>query len=196
MSAIAIIPARGGSTRLPGKNKRDFEGAPIIGRSIITALASGLFDQVFVSTDDPEIAEIAMHYDAVAMYRPKADCENAVGTQWVIGNCVATLNIQSPTLVCGIYPCAPLMIEDDLQRAHRILIEQGYFRFAMSVGGEPLRDAGAFYFGRAEAFTAKEALITSRTAMVFIPEVRVCDINTQKDWDMAVQKYRAIKTEK
>ena len=64
MSAVAIITARGGSKRIPGKNKKDFLGKPIICYSIEAALESGIFDEVMVSTDDEEIAEIARNAGA------------------------------------------------------------------------------------------------------------------------------------
>lgn len=62
MKNIAIIPARGGSKRIPRKNIRPFLGKPIIAYSIEAALQSGLFDEVMVSTDDEEIAEVACRY--------------------------------------------------------------------------------------------------------------------------------------
>ena len=64
MSTIAIIPARGGSKRIPRKNIRPFLGKPIMAYSIETALQSGLFDEVMVSTDDAEIADLARQYGA------------------------------------------------------------------------------------------------------------------------------------
>ena len=64
MGSIAIIPARGGSKRIPRKNIKDFFGRPIVSYPIIAAINSELFDQVIVSTDDKEIADIAMKYGA------------------------------------------------------------------------------------------------------------------------------------
>ena len=64
MSCIAIITARGGSKRIPGKNIRDFCGKPIIAYSIEAAKGAGIFDEVMVSTDDQEIADISRKYGA------------------------------------------------------------------------------------------------------------------------------------
>ena len=64
MPNIAIIPARGGSKRIPYKNIKDFNGSPIIAYSIRVAIESNLFDEVMVSTDDEEIADIAIKYGA------------------------------------------------------------------------------------------------------------------------------------
>ena len=78
MSNVAIIPARGGSKRIPGKNIRPFAGKPIIGYSIETALESGLFDRVIVSTDDEEIAEISRKFGAeVPFMRPAELAQDA-----------------------------------------------------------------------------------------------------------------------
>ena len=76
--SIAIIPAKGRSRRLPGKNIRDFYGHPIISYPIRAALESGLFDTVMVSTDDPEIAEISRNYGAeVPFFRSAETCSDA-----------------------------------------------------------------------------------------------------------------------
>ncbi|EJF09715.1 pseudaminic acid cytidylyltransferase [Pontibacter sp. BAB1700] len=76
MSNVAIIPARGGSKRIPRKNIRDFLGKPIIAYSIETALASGLFDKVMVSTDDEEIAAVAVKYGAEVPFFRSSDNSN------------------------------------------------------------------------------------------------------------------------
>ncbi len=79
--AIAIIPARGASKRIPRKNIKEFCGKPIIAYSIETALQSGLFDQVIVSTDDEEIADVAREYGAdVPFMRPDELSDDFVGT--------------------------------------------------------------------------------------------------------------------
>ena len=85
MSAIAIIPARGGSKRIPNKNIRLFAGRPIISYSIQAALDSRLFDRVIVSTDSPQISEIATQYGAeVPFLRPSELADDETGTASVI----------------------------------------------------------------------------------------------------------------
>ena len=85
MSCVAIIPARGGSKRIPRKNLKPFDGVPMIVRSIRTALDSRLFDQVVVSTDDEEIAEVARAHGAqVPFMRPAALADDFTGTAAVI----------------------------------------------------------------------------------------------------------------
>ena len=75
MKNIAIIPARGGSKRIPRKNIRPFLGKPVIAYSIAAALQSGLFDEVMVSTDDEEIAEVARQYGAKVPFMRSATTE-------------------------------------------------------------------------------------------------------------------------
>lgn len=85
MKNIAIIPARGGSKRIPRKNIKPFMGKPIIAYSIEAALQSGLFDEVMVSTDDEEIAEIACKYGAQVPFMRSAEMSNDyAGTDDVI----------------------------------------------------------------------------------------------------------------
>ncbi|MCP4497948.1 MAG: pseudaminic acid cytidylyltransferase, partial [Phycisphaeraceae bacterium] len=86
---IAVIPARGGSKRIPRKNVRPFAGKPIIGWSIEAALASGRFDRVVVSTDDPEVAQVSVEFGAeVPFVRPSALSDDHTGTGPVVRHAV------------------------------------------------------------------------------------------------------------
>src|SRR5580704_4424133 len=102
---VAVIPARGGSKRIPRKNIRSFQGKPIIGYSIECALRSGLFGRVIVSTDDSRIAEVARDFGAeVPFVRPAALADDHAGTIEVIANAVEWLLDNGVTLsaVCCI----------------------------------------------------------------------------------------------
>ena len=79
MESIAIIPARGGSKRIPRKNIRDFLGTPIIAYSIKAALSSRVFDEVMVSTDDEEIAEISKNFGASVPFFRCAESSSTEG---------------------------------------------------------------------------------------------------------------------
>jgi pseudaminic acid cytidylyltransferase len=106
--SIAIIPARGGSKRIPRKNIRDFYGKPLIAYSIDTALKSNIFDKVVVSTDDKEIASIAQKYGAEAYMRPKELADDHTATQPVIDNVLENIE-ESYDYYCTIYATAPLV---------------------------------------------------------------------------------------
>jgi N-acylneuraminate cytidylyltransferase len=110
--SIAIIPARGGSKRIPRKNIKDFFGKPLIAYSIQTALASKLFDKIIVTTDDEEIAKIAKEYGAeVPFLRPRELSDDFTGTGDVVQHAINYLKEQGEEFdyVCTIYATAPLM---------------------------------------------------------------------------------------
>ncbi|MCK1511878.1 pseudaminic acid cytidylyltransferase [Bradyrhizobium sp. 190] len=109
---IAVIPARGGSKRIPRKNIRMFCGKPIIAYSIAAAQQTGLFDQIVVSTDDEEIAAVAREFGATTPFiRPKEIADDFTGTNAVVKHAVAWFNAQSNdvTLACCLYATAPLV---------------------------------------------------------------------------------------
>lgn len=110
--AIAIIPARGGSKRIPRKNIKEFHGKPLIAYSIEAALASELFDKIIVSTDDEEIAQTAHIYGAsVPFLRPKELSDDFTGTGDVVQHAINYLkeNGEEFDFVCTIYATAPLL---------------------------------------------------------------------------------------
>jgi N-acylneuraminate cytidylyltransferase len=123
---IAIIPARGGSKRIPRKNIRPFCGKPIIAWPIDAARASGLFDHVIVSTDDPDIAETARGLGAEAPFeRPAELADDHAGTIPVIAHATGWARDQGWPVdaVCCIYPTAPMIAPDDLAEGLRLLGE-------------------------------------------------------------------------
>ena len=112
MTRLAVIPARGGSKRIPQKNIRDFAGRPIIGWSIATALDSGLFDTVMVSTDDAEIAAVAEAAGAsVPFLRSAATSDDHATLVQVMSEVIAAYAEQGRAFdaVCCILPTAPLL---------------------------------------------------------------------------------------
>ena len=136
---LAVIPARGGSKRIPRKNIKPFCGKPMIAWSIEAALQSGCFDHIVVSTDDEEIAAIALTHGAeVPFRRPAALSDDHTGTIPVIAHAVGWMNEHvAPTeLACCIYATAPLVSAVDLQRGQRTLVECGS-DYAFSVTSYP-----------------------------------------------------------
>ncbi|MDK2047381.1 pseudaminic acid cytidylyltransferase [Aliarcobacter butzleri] len=118
---VAIIPARGGSKRIPKKNIKNFHGKPLIAYSIEVALKSKLFDKVVVSTDDEEIAKIAKEFGAeVPFLRPKELSDDFTGTGAVINHAINFLKEQGKNIdfVCTIYATAPLLQEKYLIKAY------------------------------------------------------------------------------
>lgn len=191
MTCIAIIPARGGSRRIPRKNIKLFHGKPIIAYSIEAAKKSGLFDRIIVSTDDMEIAEVARQYGAEAVMRNWDDPNGDMGTQEVMRRVLLQLGI-TDGLACCIYPTAPLMCVEDLKEGYLVTVDSRSHCYAVSVGAKPLRDAGQFYWGTVRAFVMSWELWTFPTAAVAVNERRVCDINTPDDWLRAEEMYAKL----
>lgn len=125
-SAIAIITARGGSKRIPGKNKKDFCGKPIINYSIEAALESGIFDEVMVSTDDEEIAAIAKAAGAkVPFMRSEATANDYATTDDVLMEVLdeyKKLGREFDVMAC-LYPTAPFVTADRLKQAYEVLLD-------------------------------------------------------------------------
>ena len=189
MSAIAVIPARGGSRRIPRKNIRQFHGKPIIAYSIEAARDSKLFSRIVVSTEDDEIAAVAKKYGAEVLIRPEPLAQDEVGTQEVMAH--AMMEFLEYKKACCIYPTAPMVTRLDLVRGHFQLNPFEGTVYAMSVNQAPLYAAGQWYWGYTAAFTNKVPLIGHHTAMIPIDKDRVCDINTEEDWVRAEMMFTA-----
>lgn len=131
---VAIIPARGGSKRIPRKNVRPFLGKPMIAHSIACARESGLFERVIVSTDDDEIASVAVAYGAdVPFVRPRELSDDHTGTTAVMAHAVGFLQDSGAQLsaVCCVYATAPFMRVADLRAALNLLMSGNWsFVFA------------------------------------------------------------------
>ena len=121
---VAIIPARGGSKRIPRKNIRKFSGKPIIAWSIKAALDSGCFDRVIVSTDDDEIASVAQQYGAVTPFKRPAELSgDYTGTIPVIRHAIEWFMAhgEKPEQVCCIYATAPFLVPEELHLGLQML---------------------------------------------------------------------------
>ena len=142
---LAIIPARGGSKRIPLKNIKLFCGKPMMAWAIEAALQSGCFEQVVVSTDDPETADVARHYGAqVPFIRPAALSDDHTGTTAVVAHAIEWLAAQSPppAQVCCLYATAPFVSVADLRRGLALLTETGAdYAFAVTRYAFPVQRA-------------------------------------------------------
>lgn len=127
MINLAIIPARGGSKRLPRKNIRDFLGKPVIAYSIEAALKSGLFDEIMASTEDDEIAEAAIKYGAkVPFLRSKENANDFATMTDVVIEVITQYKLSGKKFdtICCILPTAPLISSNRIVEAYQKLIEK------------------------------------------------------------------------
>jgi pseudaminic acid cytidylyltransferase len=121
---LCVIPARGGSKRIPRKNIKEFYGKPMISYAIVAAKTSELFDSIVVSTDDSEIASIGRSWGAdVPFTRPDYLANDYAGTVDVIAHAIneCEKNGPKPEKICCIYPCVPLIQVEDLRNTLALL---------------------------------------------------------------------------
>tara|TARA_B100001123_G_C15340166_1_gene1034508 strand:- start:4841 stop:5530 length:690 start_codon:yes stop_codon:yes gene_type:complete len=131
---IAIIPARGGSKRIPRKNIKFFFGKPMIAYSIEAAKKSKIFDKIIVSTDDKNVAKIAKKFGAsVPFLRPSILADDLTPTAPVISHAIKEISKnETIDIVCCIYPCTPLLSYKNLQKA-KVFFEKKKAKFVYSI---------------------------------------------------------------
>ncbi len=142
---LCVIPARGGSKRIPHKNVRSFHGRPMIAWSISAALESGMFDRVVVSTDDPKIADVAVSEGAeVPFMRPADLSDDHTATAPVIAHAIQSLGEDASTngKTCCLYATAPFVSAKDIATAYQTLEEAAAdFAFPVTTFAHPTQRA-------------------------------------------------------
>ena len=141
---VALIPARGGSKRLPRKNILDFQGKPMIAYSIEAALESDCFDCVVVSTEDSEIAEIALQFGAVVDERSQKLATDSVTVSDV---CLHYLNQHDVAMLAVLYATAPLRNADDVRSVVALLSGDCHFAMAATTCDWPVHQTLTFNAG-------------------------------------------------
>lgn len=222
VKCVAIIPARGGSKRIPRKNIKDFHGLPLIAYSIKIALKSELFDEVYVSTDDEEIAKISQSYGAKIIQRPKELADDFTGTGEVVEDALKSLD-KEYDFVCTIYATAPMLQVEFLKEGFEKLKNSDAVN-AFSATSMPFPIQRAFKLdsdGRCEMFTPEhymsrsqdleeayhdsgqfywkklgkksdEIMFGSDSIPIMIPRYLVQDIDTLEDWKRAELMYGVL----
>lgn len=178
--SLAIIPARSGSRRIPGKNIRLFAGKPMIAYSIEAARESGLFTEVAVSTDSHEYAAVAKAYGAKVHLRARRWAADAIGTNQVTRVVLDWWKETHlpPEYACCIYATAPMLRPDDLMNGFNMMRVMDDFAFV----------PGWFYWGRDEWFGVRPL---GAPRLDVEPE-RYIDINTEEDFQKAERMYAAL----
>ncbi len=144
--SVAIIPARGGSKRIPRKNIQPFLGVPLIVRTLQLVQGAGVFDRVVVSTDDDEVASLARDAGAeVPFIRPPELSDDHTGTRPVIQHAIRQLEAAAGTslgLVCSVYATAVFLTADDLVAARQLLVDSAAaFVFSATTFPAPIQRA-------------------------------------------------------
>lgn len=219
MSAIAIITARGGSKRIPKKNIKEFCGKPIIAYSIESALKSEMFDEVMVSTDSEEIAEIAKSYGAnVPFYRSEKTSGDFATTIDVLKEVMEEYQKRGKTFdkIACIYPTAPFITSEKLINSMEMLKDDVYevipvvkFSFppqrAFAIRNDSLvflhpenakrrsQDMEPLYHDCGQFYIMSPKVLEEtgegRICPFIMPESEVQDIDTEEDWKIAEMKF-------
>lgn len=221
MKNLCIIPARGGSKRIPRKNVKNFLGKPIIVYSIEAALNSGLFDEVMVSTDDEEIAKVAIQYGAKVPFMRSAKTSNDFAT---LADVIDEVKEEYEKLdivfnyICCVLSTAPLIKVDYLKTSYDVLIKEKVdtvfpiVRFSYPVqrglrsdGGKVSylypeyaksrsQDLEPVYYDAGMFYWMKfeKGLKGVDKRGVVIPESEAQDVDNEQDWKLAELKYKLI----
>lgn len=165
MKPVAIIPARGGSKRIPRKNIVDINGFPMMGYPIRASLESDVFADVIVSTEDPEIASIALSLGAKVIERP---AELATDESFEIDVYAQVLDLlpQKPEYFCGIYPTAIFLNSNDYKQSYAFIKRDAGIDVLMGVSHFPLHPYKALMenaSGYLEMVYPKECKMRSQT---------------------------------
>lgn len=222
MSCLAIITARGGSKRIPRKNIKNFLGKPMIAYAIDAAKNAHLFDEIMVSTEDKEIAQIARQYGAhVPFMRSQATANDYATTADVLREVIAQYAGCNKHFehICCIYPCVPLLQADTLRDAYEkfttsnadALFPVVKFSFPIQRALRKTAEGFAQYREPENAnkrsqdlepmyhdagmfyFYKSDKIGSGRAIMYEIDETFVQDIDTPADWKMAELKYKILK---
>lgn len=137
---LCVIPARGGSKRIPRKNIRFFAGKPMISYAIEAARQCGLFHHIIVSTEDNEIAGVAEKLGAeIPFRRPENLADDYTGTNDVVAHAIAACERlgYNSEWVCCIYPAVPFICSDDIKQAYELLKNASHIEYSFPVAQFP-----------------------------------------------------------
>lgn len=221
MKNIAIITARGGSKRIPRKNIKEFMGKPMLAYAIEAAVNSQIFDEVMVSTDDIEIAEIAKRYGAnIPFMRSEATANDFATTNDVLNEVKSEYKKRGMEFdtICCIYPCVPFLTSEILTDAFHGFINSKADRLvpvvkfsfpiqrAFKINQDGLleyrepenapkrsQDLEPMYHDVGMFYFYKQDKLSSKNMIAYeMKEENIQDIDTPEDWKMAEMKYKVL----
>lgn len=181
---LAYIQARGGSKRFPRKALALWNGKPMVADAIEKAKATGLFDYIAVSSDDPEILQIAVDYGVLPLWRSAA-ASSDTATDDDVANEVLRY-FKDVYWVCKLYPCIPLITAQDIYETYWPTYVKPYNGHLLTDNN--LKDAGACYFFTMKRYQELGTIALDRFPWKCIATNNACDINTPEDLEIAKMK--------
>mgnify|MGYP006426619865 CR=1 FL=1 len=219
---VAIIPARGGSKRLPRKNIQPLLGHPLLEWPVKTALDSGIFARVIVSTDDLEVAEVATRAGAEVLWRSDGLGSDSATVVEVCLDVLGRLD-QKPWCFCCIYATAALLLSEDVERSWAMMADgsvdgvMGVGEYALSPFQALIRKShkwallmpqyekvqsqnypdvvcscGMIYWAQTPIFECQQSFYLPNLEVYRIPRLRQCDMNTYEDLQFAELQARFV----
>jgi len=180
---LAIIPARGGSKRVPKKNIKFFKGKPLIFYTIDEANKSPYLDRVIVSTDDEEIANISINYGAEVIKRPKRLAQD---DSPIIDTIFHILDRVEADIVVCLQPTSPLRTVEDINKAIKLFLKGGY---ESVISFSKYGPNGAIYISTPQNLKKYKSFYASKIRGYIMPPERSIDIDTPRDFRKAQKFY-------
>ena len=178
MKTIAVIPARGGSKRLPGKNIKMLCGKPMIAYAIEEAKKSRLIDNVFVTSDSDEILSIAKDYGVGIIKRPDELARDNTSAEDTIKHALKTVGYEA--VIVYLPPTSPLRTVKDIDKCIQ-LYKQGYFNTVLTVK----EIAPHTFYPNGAVYVFKDKIWSDSMGFVFMKSEDSIDVDTKLDFDMA-----------
>jgi len=179
---LCYIQARAGSKRFPKKALALWKGKPMVADAIEKAQATGLFDYIAVSSDDPDVLQIAVDYGVLPLWRSPATASDTATDDDVYFEVIRYF--PDAEIVCKLYPCIPLLKSSDIETAFFSMVDASYYGlYGVDENGV---DSGTFYMFMAEA--VKDSISLSRFKWNKFHLSCVQDINTPDDLEKAKTK--------
>jgi CMP-N-acetylneuraminic acid synthetase len=181
---LAYIQARAGSKRFPGKNLALWKGKPMVADAIEKAKATGLFDVIAVSSDSPEILQIAHDYGVLPLWRtPEASSDTATDDD--VAREVLSY-FPDADIVCKMYPCIPLITKTNIRELYNNFSDfdcEGVY-----LTGMDFKDSGSIYIFRKKSYEEYGTISLLHFPWSTNMTRNACDINTPADLEIAKQK--------
>lgn len=213
--SICIIPARGGSKRIKRKNIKPFNGVPIITRTIQTLTDFKLFNYIFVSTEDEEIADVAKEAGALIVDRPSKLADDFTTTRQVMAHAIKAIDATDFSHVYCVYPTSVFVTKENLKQSLRPIMNDRFVMTVTEYRHPPQRglhvlengsvmpqypelvehrtqdltpvyhDAAQFYAAKASKWLSGDPIISQQTHGIIIPRNQAIDIDNPEDWELA-----------